>query len=461
MTTPSLKRVFGVVDFALFNVAVVFSIRGLATAAIMGPVSLLLWVLATLTFFVPLALAVMELSSRDPGEGGFYRWVRDAFGESSGFVAGWFYWLSNLTYLPSLLIFLAGNAVYVGGWTGAGEDPWFIVPFTLVILWIATWLNVRGFSLGRHVTNLGGIAAPLAALLLLAAAAVAFGRYGATTSLGPSAWHLPDRLSTLGYFATLSFAFAGFELSTLMGGEVRDPSRTIPRAIMLSAGGIALLYVLGTAAILVALPASDVSPISGMLGAIQAIADRAGWPFLPPLVAILVTFAAFAGFTAWLGGMARLPYAVGLDRFLPAALAELHPRHGTPYKAILLQSVLTTVFIVASQAGATVREAYLLLLLSAVILTFIPYLFLFAALPRLRPREDEPGVVRVPGGRGILWLVAGAGLLATLLTLVSAAVPTPDVRNPILYEVKLWGGLAVFGVVGLLLFRTYRRRAAR
>ena len=71
------------------------------------------------------------------------------------------------------------------------------------------------------------------------------------------------------------------------------------------------------------------------------------------------------GLSAWLGGMARLPYAVGLDRFLPPAMARLHPKHGTPAFAIVFQSALTSAFILASQAGATVREAYLVSLIQS------------------------------------------------------------------------------------------------
>src|SRR5579872_7224062 len=105
MSGPQLRRVLSVTDVVFFNIVVIFSVRGMTTAAKMGPVSILLWVLAVVAFFIPLALTVTELGTRDSGVGGLYRWTRDSVGDAHGFLAAWFYWVSNLTYLPSLLIF--------------------------------------------------------------------------------------------------------------------------------------------------------------------------------------------------------------------------------------------------------------------------------------------------------------------------------------------------------------------
>jgi amino acid transporter len=137
-------------------------------------------------------------------------------------------------------------------------------------------------------------------------------------------------------------------------------------------------------------------------------------------------------------------------------MSRLHPRHGTPAFAIVFQTVLVSVFILASQAGATVREAYLVLLDMTIVLNFLPFIYIFLALPRLRPRHEEPGVVRVPGGLGVLSVVALAGLGATLLTLVTAVIPPSDVTNPWLFEMKLWGGLAILSGVGYWLYARYR-----
>src|SRR5579859_4187092 len=378
MATPHLKRVLSLRDVVLFNVVVIFSVRGMTTAAKMGPLSVLLWILAVAAFFVPLGLTVAELGTRDPGEGGFYRWTRAAFGDAHGFLGAWYYWVSNLTYLPSLLIFLTGAVAFTVSKATLGEDRWFALSVSLGLLWLSAWLNVRGLSVGKVVNNIGAYTSWLAAALLIVAGAVTFARSGSATQWS---WHavtgsLAD-IRTLAYFGTLSFALVGLELAPIMGEEIHDPVRTLPRALLISGVGIAALYIVGTLAIMVSLPPDLVSPISGAMGAVFEMARRAGWRFLSPLVAGLISISVLGGLSAWLGGMARLPYAVGLGRFLPPAMSRLHPRHGTPAFAITFQAVLVSVFILASQAGATVREAYLILLDMTIVLNFLPFLYIF------------------------------------------------------------------------------------
>lgn len=461
MEAPQLKRVLGLTDLVLFNVVVVFSVRGMTTAAKMGPVSLLFWLLAVAAFFVPLGLTVTELTTRDPGEGGFYRWTRDALGEPIGFLGAWLYWVTNLTYLPSLLIFLAGAMAFVVGRPALGDDPTFVVALSLTILWMATWLNVRGLEAGKQLNNAGAIANWTAAGLLIVFGAVAFARFGSATSFSKAAFGSNvGGIQALGYFGTLSFALVGLELAPLMGGEIKDPARTVPKAILVSGVVIVLLYLAGTVAIMFALPPDQVSPISGALGAAQAVADRVGLHLMGPIVAGLVFFSVVGGFSAWLGGVARLPLAVGLDRFLPDWLARVHPRHGSPHLAILLQAGLTSVFLLLSEAGSSVREAYLVLLDMTIILNFVPFLFIFLALPRLRPDHEEAGVVRVPGGRGALWLVALAGFGTTALSIATSLIPPPEVESPAMFFVKLLGGLALFSVIGYGIFVAYRRKRA-
>ena len=238
MEQPQLKRVLTLTDVVLFNVVVIFSVRGMTTAAKMGPISILLWLLAVVAFFIPMALTVSELATRDCEEGGFYRWTRDALGEVHGFLAAWFYWVSNVTYLPSLLIFLSGAVAFVVGDPSLGDNAVYVCSLSLGVLWFSAWLNIRGLSLGKLFTNGGALAAWLAALLLIVAGAVALARFGSATSwtgqvLGASV----GGFQALAYFGTLSFALVGLELAPIMGGEIHDPKRTVPRAVMKTVSG--------------------------------------------------------------------------------------------------------------------------------------------------------------------------------------------------------------------------------
>src|SRR5882672_4845330 len=109
-----LRRVMTFRDVTLFFIVAVVSPRWIASAAAAGPSAIVVWLVACLTFFVPLAWAVVALSSRFPGEGGLYVWIGRAFGPFAGFLSAWMYWVSNVIYLPGLLYFAAGNLLFAG-----------------------------------------------------------------------------------------------------------------------------------------------------------------------------------------------------------------------------------------------------------------------------------------------------------------------------------------------------------
>src|SRR3984957_11091648 len=137
------KRVMGFRDLVLFYVVTGVSLRWIATAAAAGPSSIVIWIGAWLTFYTPLALSVIELSSRYPNEGGLYVWSKRAFGDFSGFMAAWTYWTSNLPYFPAVLYFAASNILFVrqAQWAHLSSNATFYIAFALVALAVATFLN--------------------------------------------------------------------------------------------------------------------------------------------------------------------------------------------------------------------------------------------------------------------------------------------------------------------------------
>src|SRR5690348_5887178 len=264
---PGLRRVLGTRDLVLFNIAAIVALRWLSMAAQVGPSSLLLWLLGLVGFFIPLALAVLELSSRVPGEGGLYLWSKAAFGDMHGFIAGWTYWVSNLVYFPFALLFSAGIFLHVGGdrWLAHAGDGSYHLVYCLTVLWAATGLGILGLERAKWLQNIGGIATWSAAALILAAGALAAYRFGPATTI-TAANVMPDfgKLATFSTFATMALAFQGLELGLILGGEIKDPRRQIPRATLISCVVIAAIYIAGTASLLIALPASTIDIIAGI-----------------------------------------------------------------------------------------------------------------------------------------------------------------------------------------------------
>jgi amino acid transporter len=448
-----LRRALRLPDVVLFFVVAVIGLRWIATAAAAGPSGLVLWVVALITFFLPLGFAVIELASRHPEEGGIYVWARYAFGDLTAFMTGWLYWVSNVVYMPGLLYFGAANALYAFGPAAQvqANNPYYFILVSLVGLALAWWLNAVGAGVGKWLSNLGGIATWIPAAVLVALGVIAFKQFGSATPLSMKTLvpHLDFGHALL--WSTIAFGFAGLEAASLMGDEIDDPRRTVPRAIVLAGISIAAIYILGTLAVLVALPQADVTGLSGILQATDHMATVTGWSTVTPAMALLVAFGCLGGAGAWLASTSRLPFVAGIDRYLPPAFGRLHPRWGTPHVALGVQAAAAGVIAILGQAGATVKGAYDALVAMGVITYFIPYLVLFAAYARAK------GNLRTPGGRPVVILLATLGGVTTAVALVLAAVPPSDAPDKMWAVTKVVGGSAVLAVIGAFLFARRRR----
>src|SRR5579863_6082763 len=177
---PALRRELRLWHLVLFNVSAVAGIRWLAAAAQVGPGSLTLWLLAALTFFLPSALVVASLSRQFPEEGGFYIWTKRAFGDQHAFLCGWFYFISTVLYLPSLV--LAGLSMTAYAFPGLGQrfadDRTIAIPVTLAVLGLAFAANFFGMKVAKWISALGGSSTFIIGGMLAALGIGAYLRFG-------------------------------------------------------------------------------------------------------------------------------------------------------------------------------------------------------------------------------------------------------------------------------------------
>lgn len=452
-------RVMGFADVALLYIVTGVSLRWIATAAAAGPGSILIWVGAFLLFYVPFSMAVLELSSRHPDEGGLYVWTRRAFGDFPGFIAGWCYWTSNLPYFPAVFYFAASNALYVGGEAGMalGESTAYFMWFALTSLALIALLNIVGLKHARWLHNIGAYGMWVPVLVVIAMGMVSWWRFGSATEFTAATMAPSFEFKDMIFWASLAFAFSGCETASFMSGEIRDARRTIPRALVFSGIVIAACYILGTIAVLVAMPSDQVDSLAGLMQAITVTAGRLEWLWIVPIVALLITVGNLGAAGGFLAATSRIPFAVGIDKMLPPAFGKLHPRYGTPHVAILVQAGLGAVFVFLGQAGTSVQGAYDVLVSMGIITSFIPFVFVFLALIRLQNEPAAPDVIRVPGGKSVAITLACIGLLTTLCAIGLAMIPAADEPNKPLAVVKIVGLTGVLLCVGWAIYATSKR----
>jgi amino acid transporter len=216
---------------------------------------------------------------------------------------------------------------------------------------------------------------------------------------------------------------------------------------------IALIYIAGTVAALVLLKDAAVDPKSGVFQAITAASAILKIGAFGVIAALLVTVGNAGGVGTTVAGIARVPM-VGVDRYLPAAFGRVHPRWQTPHIAILVQAVISGAILLLSQINATTADAYQKLVDAAIILYFIPFLYMYAAAIRLayRPdRERTPGAILIPGGKLGVWIASGLGFLVVLLGIVLSFIPPAETMHKFEFEAELIGATGVAIVIGLLL----------
>jgi glutamate:GABA antiporter len=457
-----LRRALGFRDVVLFYLASGLSLRWIATAAATGQSAISVWILAWFGFFLPLAACVLELSSRFPQEGGLYVWTQEAFGEFAGFMAAWTYWMSNLPYFAAVLYFAAGSLLFAfpRGQHLADSNAYYLI-FTIVALSLITLLNAVGLNIGKWINNLGaiGLAVPVFVLLLLGW--LCFSRFGSATHFTWAAAVPRTQVKDLIFWSTIFFAFAGFECASFMGDEIKDPRRTVPRALLTAGVIITVAYIAGTVAMLVALPSSSLSGLGGFMTVIDSLCRRLGLAVLIVPVAILVGVSNVGAAAAYLSGTARLPFVVGINHYLPAVFGRIHPRWKTPHVAIISYGLAGILFGWLSEAGASVKATYDLLVSMSVITYFIPFLFLFAAMIRLQWRAFPKDSLRLPGGKRLAVPLACVGFFSTTAAILLSLFPAEDERHPGTALLKLVVMTLVLLVAGVAVYWRGQRAISR
>lgn len=453
-------------DLLLFNIAAVLGPRWIAAAAHNGPSSISLWVLSAVGFFVPTALVIVELTSRFPEEGGLYAWSKEAFGDFHGFIAGWTYWIYTIFYFPALLLASAAMSAYVVGPRGAAlaQNREFLLAGSFVLLAVAVGLNLIGLNIGKWLQNAGGVSTYLPLLILAAIALILWRAHGSVTQFTWANMMPTWDWGTVNFWPQIAFAFTGLEIASMMSEEVRDPRRTFPRAIFVSGALIAVIYIVGTFALLSLVPAEQVDPKSGVFQAITMGSTMLRIGFVGVLAALLVSVGNAGGVGSTVAGASRVPFAVGIDRYLPAAFGKIHPRWKTPHVAIVVQAGVSAAILLLIQINETANSAYQILVDATTIVYFVSLIYMYAAAIKLAYRKDRganANAVLIPGGKPGVWIASLLGMSVVMGGIVLSLIPPAESVDKWMFVEKLVLGTVVSILLGLILYYRGARAKAR
>jgi glutamate:GABA antiporter len=457
---PHLRRVLGRWDLVLLFVVAVFNLNVVPSIAANGGVTVWLWIISLTLFFWPQGIAVIELAQRYPGEGGVYLWAKKEFGDFHGFLSGWCYWTNNMMYVPTIMLYFVGVSVFVLGpkQQSLADNKVFALAASLALLAILVVLNVIGLGVGKWINNIGGVGTFVAAAMLIGLGVIVWVRFG--TAVTAADFHIPaNPRFVLNSFGVICFGLVGLELASIMGDEIENPRRILPRAV--AWGGVlsGLLYLGTTFTLLVAVNKQDISVLQGIVQAVSHMADKVGvaWIIAPFAFLLSVSIAGIG--SAWLAGSARIPFVAGLDSYMPSWLGKVHPRYSTPYAALIVHAIVSMILIVVNFTGAGVQETFQKLLSLAVVLQLVPFLYMFAALLKI---GSQNSFTKVQYSKPTLLLAGASGLLTTTVGIALAFFPAAQISSIFSYEVWMFGGTLLFvGLAAFFFFVYGRRKAAR
>lgn len=457
MSTNSGKTVkLGVITLAIMNVTAVVSLRGLAAEAEYGLSSAFYYLFAALVFLIPTSFVAAELAAMfQDKQGGVFRWVGEAFGKRTGFVAIWLQWVESTIWYPTVLTFGAVSLAFIG--TDSAKDmalasnKVYTLAIVLLIYWAATYISLKGLGWVSKVAKIGGLVGTIIPAGLLVILAIAYLVSGGESQMNFGGNFFPDiaRFDNLVLASGIFLFYAGMEMSGVHVSEMENPTRNYPRAVFIGAAITVAIFILGTFSLGIIIPQKDINLTQSLLVGFDRYFDYIHASWLSPIIAIALAFGVLAGVLTWVAGPSKGLFAVGKAGYLPPFMQKTN-KIGVQRNILLIQGGLVTFLSLLFVIMPSVQSFYQILSQLTILLYLIMYLLMFSAAIYLRYNmKDYKRPFRIgKSGNALMWIVAGVGFLGSLLAFVLSFIPPAQIAvgsSTVWYLVLVIGCIVVVG----------------
>ena len=415
----------GVFTLVIMNVVAVVSLRGLPAEAEYGVSSAFYYLFAALVFLIPVSLVAAELAAMFPyQQGGMFRWIGEAFGQKLGFLGIWLQWVESTIWFPTVLTFGAVSLAFIGmdhvADSHLASNKIYTIVVVLAIYWIATLISMKGLGWVGKVSKIGGIVGTVIPACILVILAIIYLCMGGTPQMDFHGDFFPDfsNFDNVVLAASIFLFYAGMEMSGIHVRDVANPTVNYPKAVFVGAIITVLIFVLGTYALGVIIPAKDINLVQSLLVGFDNYFQFMHLNWLTPVIAIALAFGVLAGVLTWVAGAVTF---------------------------------LALLFVVMP----SVESFYQILSQLTVLLYLIAYLLMFAAAIYLRYRmKTTKRPFRIGSkGNGLMWIVGGVGFLGSLLAFVLSFFPPDQIPmgSTTVWYAVLFGGVFIFVVAPFII----------
>ena len=438
-----------VATLAIMNITAVVSLRGLPSEATYGLSSAFYYLFAAIVFLIPTAMVAAELAAMfSDKQGGVFRWVGEAFGPRAGFLAIWLQWIESTIWYPTVLTFGAVSFAYIG-LNGASDaalasNKIFTLVTVLAIYWIATFIAMKGIGWVGKISKWGGLIGTIIPAGLLIVLGIIYIATGGHNYMDMQQSFIPDltKLDNLVLASSIFLFYAGMEMMGVHVMDINNPSRNYPKAIIIGSLATVCIFVLGTFALGVIIPAKDINLTQSLLIGFDNFFRYFHIPWAGSVIAVALMLGVLASVLTWVAGPSKGIFTVGKAGYLPPFFQKSNS-HGVQRNILLVQGGIVTLLSLLFVVMPSVQSFYQILSQLTILLYLIMYMLMFAAAIVLRYKmKDAKRPFRLGKGNALMWILGVTGFSGSLLAFVLSFIPPGQINtgsNAVWYTVLIAG----------------------
>ncbi len=413
------NKVLGFWDIVLFSFCAIFGVEAIPATAAIGPSAIFWWVVCICGFFLPFGLITAELGSTYPEQGGIYGWIKRALGSKWAARITWYYWISLPLWLPAIYVAIVEMVCWL---FFPDMDFRTKVLLGVVMIWATVGINICSLESSKWVPNIGSIAQLVVTIGLIFAAVMSFIKKGCFATEVSMATIMPNIKGAITFIPMIIYHMFGCELVSGAAGEMKNPERDVPRALILAALVIAFLYLIVTLAIWVIVPVAEINIASGILQVFIIAFGNKGIGHVITIffgLSILVTL--YTGIVPWTLGQNRTVAEAAKNKELPEIFGRMTKRSMAPIGASIISGIISTAVIVSYGLIAEgAAELFWHIISFSCAVNMFAYLMIFPAFVILRKKDK--GIVRPYRIPGPDWLAILLAVIAEVLVITAASV---------------------------------------
>ncbi len=440
-----------VTTLAIMNITAVVSLRGLPSEAIYGPSSAFYYLFAAIVFLIPTAMVAAELAAMfSDRQGGVFRWVGEAFGPRTGFLAIWLQWIESTIWYPTVLTFGAVSLAYIG-FNDASDavlasNKIFTLITVLAIYWVATVIALKGLGWVGKISRWGGMIGTIIPAGLLIVLGIVYLATGGHNYMDMSQGFFPNltKLDNIVLASSIFLFYAGMEMMGVHVMEVNNPSKNYPKAIIIGSLATVCIFVLGTFSLGFIIPAKDINLTQSLLIGFDNYFRHFHISWAGPVIAVALMTGVLASVLTWVAGPSKGIFTVGKAGYLPPFFQKTN-KNGVQRNILLVQGGIVTLLSLLFVIMPSVQSFYQILSQLTILLYLIMYMLMFSAAIVLRYKmKDAPRPFRLGKGNVLMWIIGTVGFAGSLLAFILSFIPPGQIQTG---SDTVWYSVLVIGCI--------------